>query len=304
MIHKINFKAMGCQMLAAVEHPSSRSAQLLAQVPEWFEAWETSLSRFRPESELNHLNQQAGTRVQVSDTIWQVLQAAIETEKQSDGLVTPAILEALVAAGYEQSFERLEQDRFAQPGGSPHLYPLQAIVLQPEDRSIYFPAGMRLDFGGVAKGWAAHQAMKRLKRYAPALVDAGGDIAISGLQSDGQPWLVGIEDPLNPGKNLETLRMGRSGLATSGKDYRRWKLNGMWQHHIIDPRNGKPAETDVLTATVVAPTVLEAEMAAKVVLILGSRDGLRWLETRPSCAGMVVTENGQVLKSRSFQGEA
>jgi FAD:protein FMN transferase len=300
MIHKTRFKAMGCQMLAAIEYPSRRAAQWLGQVPDWFETWEASLSRFRPESELNLLNQRPGETVRVSNTMWHVLQAAINAEEQSDGLVTPAVLDALVSAGYSQSFDHLEQDQFMAPADSFRLPPLRSIGLRPEDHSICLPAGLHLDFGGVAKGWAAQQAMKRLKSRGPALVDAGGDIAISGLQADGQPWLVGIEDPLHPGQYLETLRLGRCGIATSGRDYRRWKQNGTWQHHIIDPRSGKPAQTDVLTATVIAPTVLEAEMAAKVVLIRGSKEGLHWLDMHPSFAGIVVTENGQTWKSRSF----
>ncbi len=130
--------------------------------------------------------------------------------------------------------------------------------------------------GGVAKGWAAQQAMRRLKQYGPALVDAGGDIAVSGLKAGGQPWLVGIDDPWHVAENLGTLRLGRCGVATSGRDHRRWQQDGRWQHHIIDPRTGEPAVTDVLTATVVAPNVMEAEMAAKVVIDPGQPgwDGL------------------------------
>jgi thiamine biosynthesis lipoprotein len=160
---------------------------------------------------------------------------------------------------------------------------------------------LSLDFGGVAKGWAAHQAMQRLRGYGPVLVDAGGDIAISGLLSEGQPWAVGIEDPLHPDASLGTLMLGRCGVATSGRDYRRWKQGDTWKHHIIDPRSGEPAQTDILSATVIAPTVLEAEMAAKVVLILGSQTGLDWLTAHPTFAGMFVTDSGQMVYDRPFE---
>jgi thiamine biosynthesis lipoprotein len=87
-------------------------------------------------------------------------------------------------------------------------------------------------------------------------------------------------------------------VATSGKDYRRWKLDGVWIHHIIDPRTGQPAETDVLASTVIAPTVTEAEMAAKVVLISGSQSGLVWLEAHPQMAGLLVLDDGKLLYSQ------
>jgi thiamine biosynthesis lipoprotein len=69
-------------------------------------------------------------------------------------------------------------------------------------------------------------------------------------------------------------------------------------HHIIDPRTARPARTDVLTATVVAPTATEAEAAAKALLIQGSRAGLAWIEARPSFAALVVLEDGRIRRSR------
>lgn len=301
MYYSIDFRAMGCQMLAALDLPAGDATRLLAQAPGWFAIWEASLSRFRPDSELSQINSQPGTAVPVSETMWQVLQVARRVEAQSAGLVTPVLLEALLAAGYTTSFDRLDPQQGAGRVASPPVYSLQEVKFQPQQRTVCLPQGLRLDLGGVAKGWAAQSAMRLLEKYGPALVDAGGDIAISGLQSGGQPWLVGIDDPRRPGESLATLRLGRCGVATSGRDRRRWTQGGQWKHHIIDPRTGEPAATDVLTATVIAPNVLEAEMAAKVVLLRGSREGMAWLGQRPELAGVVVTEDGNVLTSRSFE---
>jgi thiamine biosynthesis lipoprotein len=301
MIYKLEFKAMGCQMLAAMENPPSQAKDLLAQVPGWFEAWEACLSRFRPGSELNQLNCSSGTEMQVSETLWSVFEASMLAHEQSEGLVTPTLLEALIAAGYDQSFDQVAVKPGPASSAGPRIYSSQAIEFWPESRSIRLPQGMHLDFGGVAKGWAADQAMKRLQSYGPALVDAGGDIAASGLLEEGQSWLVGIENPLDSEASLGTLGLGRCGVATSGRDYRRWKQAGAWKHHIIDPRTGEPAETDVLSATIIAPTISEAEMAAKAVLILGSQMGLDWLDAHPAYAGMLVAENGQVIYGPSFE---
>jgi thiamine biosynthesis lipoprotein len=303
MSQPLKFRAMGCQMLAAIDLPNDQAQRVLAQAPEWFAAWEAALSRFQPESELNRLNEQPGIPVPVSETMWRVLQAARRAEIESDGLVTPVLLNALVTAGYGTSFDRLDTDQKASPAVAPvrQSFTLQDIIFEAEDRRVCLPVGLRLDLGGVAKGWAAQRAMRKLERYGPALVDAGGDIAVSGLQSGGQPWLVGIDDPRGEGESIGTLRLGRSGVATSGRDYRRWKQDGHWKHHIIDPRTGEPADTDVLTATVIAPTVMDAEMAAKAALILGSRKGLAWLEGRPGFAGVLVTESGDVLTSKMLE---
>jgi thiamine biosynthesis lipoprotein len=77
--------------------------------------------------------------------------------------------------------------------------------------------------------------------------------------------------------------------------------NGVLQHHIIDPATNQPAETDLLTVTVVAPDVMEAEAAAKAAFILGSRAGLEWIEARPRFAGLFVLDNGQVLYSQKME---
>jgi thiamine biosynthesis lipoprotein len=301
VIYTADFKAMGCHMLAALEYSTHRAKDLLSRVPEWFEAWEASLSRFRPDSELNQLNNSPGMRVPVSQILWEVFQASLEAEKHSGGLVTPAVLEAVIAAGYTSSFDQLPLTQAGNDHGSRPLLPLQNIEYSPQDHSICLPVGLSLDFGGIAKGWAAHQAMNRLKNYGPALVNAGGDIAISGLLPGGEPWLVGIDDPLHPGASLGTLRLGRCGVGTSGKDYRHWMRGEVWKHHIIDPRTGEPAETDILNATVIAPTIIDAEMAAKVILILGSQAGLEWLETHPAFTGMLVTEDGHIVYGPSFK---
>ena len=90
-------------------------------------------------------------------------------------------------------------------------------------------------------------------------------------------------------------------MATSGKDYRRWLRAGAWQHHLIDPRTGLPARNDVLSVTIIAPTTFEAEIAAKVIAISGSEQGLAWLEEQPGYAAIIVREDGQAAYSAQME---
>jgi thiamine biosynthesis lipoprotein len=106
---------------------------------------------------------------------------------------------------------------------------------------------------------------------------------------------VGVADPFRPGNDILDLHLAGGGVATSGRDRRRWKAGRQWRHHLINPLTGLPAETDLVTATVIAEDVVEAEMAAKTVFLLGSRDGSAWLADRPRLAGFLVLEDGQVL---------
>jgi thiamine biosynthesis lipoprotein len=304
MIHTIEWKAMGCHMLAAGESDGERPP-LIDETPGWFEEWEQVLSRFRPDSELCQLNGSAGRPFGASPVLWSVYQAALEAEELSGGLVTPTLLEALEQAGYTQSFDLPEEDG-CQPAAPQNRHGVVTYPAGPaqedsgNDRMITIPYGVRLDFGGVAKGWAAQKAVERLEIAGPALVDAGGDIAISGALEGGLPWEVGVENPFQPGTDLTALKLGRCGVATSGRDYRRWRQGGKWMHHIIDPRTGLPADTDALTATVIAPDVLQAEAAAKTVFILGSRRGIDWLQAHPALAGLLILEDGGYVYTRNF----
>ncbi len=294
------FMAMNCEMSAVLDCDEQLMAGHLAQVPTWFAEWESHLSRFQADSELCRLNRSHGQPFAVSEILWEAVQTALLAAEWTGGLVTPTVLGALEATGYDQSFELIKAR-----GGVGRIATLSSvgdwreISCQAASRTICLPENGRVDLGGITKGWAAKQAAQRLGTYAPALVDAGGDIAVSGLRLDGSPWPVGIADP--GGSIVETLMLTSGAVATSGWDYRCWRQGTARHHHIIDPRSGQPANTDVLTATIVAPHAWQAEAAAKAVLILGSRMGLRWLEEHPELAGLLICENGRLLRTESLR---
>ncbi len=273
--------------------------RLWEAVPAWFEAWEQTFSRFRADSELSRLNERAGQWVRVSTSLWEVTHLALVAARWTDGLFSPTILNALEAAGYDRTFDEITaaaQPVVAQPDGQ-----WRSIQRQSLKRSIYLPPQARLDLSGIVKGWAADRAAKRLGVSGPALIDAGGDIAVSGPRADGAPWSIGISNPFQSDQPFETLKIAQGGVATSGRDYRRWLRAGKWQHHLIDPRTGLPAQTDVLSVTVIAPTTFEAEIAAKVIAISGSEQGLAWLEEQPGYAAVIVREDGQAVYSAQMK---
>jgi len=302
MLHRLPFRAMGCEMLAILEHDSESRPDILNDIPGWFEDWEQTLSRFRLDSELSVVNRTFDQPIEVSQTFWDVFQSAQWAYEFSDRLVTPAILDAVIDAGYDRPFD--EMDDYQNNMNEPVLFrnhPLPMIMTDPEAHTITLPQGVRLDFGGLAKGWAAHQTVERLQKYGPCLMNAGGDIAISGPQADGKPWPIGVSNPFDTGTDLEVLHLKRCGIASSGKDRRYWNQNGNFRHHIIDPFTGLPVETNLLRVTVIASTVTEAEAAAKTAFILGLEKGLAWIEAQPSFESIMILENGEVIHSTGIQ---
>jgi thiamine biosynthesis lipoprotein len=298
---EVSFRAMGCAVRAETESLDPHARTRLGVVEDWFETWEARLSRFRPDSELSRLNSRAGELVSVSPVLWQVLQTAIQAAKISGGLVTPTVLPALEAAGYDRSFGEVALEGDLDDTRSPGVPPWQAIRLEANGRRVQLPPEARLDLGGIGKGWAADRAAARLNALGPSLVEAGGDIAISGPRRGGRGWRIIVADPRHPDLDLAHLSVNAGGVATSGTDYRRWRRSGEWQHHLIDPRTARPADTDVRSATVIAPSLVLAEIASKTVLLLGSREGMDWLERRPGHAGLLVLNDGSRLDSRRLQ---
>jgi thiamine biosynthesis lipoprotein len=129
-------------------------------------------------------------------------------------------------------------------------------------RRIELGRGVRLDLGGIGKGYAVDRALGLLAAAGPCLVSAGGDLAVSGTPAGGV-WPVGVAVP----DGRVTVGLESGAVATSGRDRRRWRRGGEERHHLVDPRTGRPAEGDLLRVTVLAPTAVEAEVLAKALFL-------------------------------------
>lgn len=297
----ILFNAMGSRIFIALDTEEQIAMSEGEKIKRLFEEWEQALSRFRISSELSEINRHPGIPKKMSPVFAEVMRTAVHAAEISGGLVTPTILTALVNAGYENDFDAL-LERHGKDFEQALIAPVEnaAVDVDWRTNTITLPFGTRLDFGGVAKGWAAHTAMQYLREIAPVLVDAGGDISISGKMRDGSNWPIGVSNPLDDDHNLALLTVPGGGVATSGKDYHRWIINGEIQHHIIDPRNMRPAHTDILTATVLADNIMDAETYAKTAIILGSESGKTWLDEHAGIGYLLVLENGTMIRNDVF----
>jgi thiamine biosynthesis lipoprotein len=171
-----------------------------------------------------------------------------------------------------------------QPGGG-----WRSIRLDPERRAVTLPMGAGVDLGGIAKGLAVDATLARFRQLGigPALVNAGGDLAVIGTPPSSSTWPIAI--PVRD--ESWTLELGHGAVATSGRARRRWRQGSHERHHIIDPRTGESAATSTWSVTAVAGSCTQAEVAAKVAFLLGPDAGVASLEAE-GLAGLVVDENG------------
>jgi len=268
VIRRQGFRAMGTDVELLIDSDSDAESGEGLQVAEWeIRRLEDLFSRFRPDSELSRLNR-TGTII-AGPELAEVTELALAGRESTGGRFDPTVHDAVVAAGYDRSFELMDPDLAgrrdrtpARCGGGVHLdRATGAISLAP---------GARLDLGGIAKGYSADRVSDLLSAYGPCLVNVGGDLATRGAPEDGA-WAVGVE---TPGGTL-SLALERGAMATSGRDRRRWRCDGDAAHHVIDPTTARPADTDLLRVTVVASRAAWAEVLATGFLVAGAEAAVR-----------------------------
>ena len=193
--------------------------------------------------------------IDASPELADVVELALDARERTGGRFDPTVHDALVAAGYDRTFEELPPDGLQRPaaacGGGVELV----------GRRITLADGVRLDLGGIGKGYAAERVAELLALSGPCLVSAGGDVAVRGVPAAGT-WTVAVDEHL-------TLGLERGGLATSGTDRRRWRCGGVEQHHLIDPSTARPAVGDVVRVTAIGSDAVDAEVLAKTLLLQG-----------------------------------
>jgi thiamine biosynthesis lipoprotein len=258
-MERTSFRAMGTDVELLLDVPSDgTSGDAFAAVQDEFERLEAILSRFRPESELSTLNR-AG-RLDAGPDLFRVTELALEARERTGGRFDPTVHEALVAAGYDRTFEEVGV------GGTvvatrPAARCLGEVTVVRETREIVLGPGVKLDVGGIGKGYAVDRACELLAPLGPCLVSAGGDLAVRGGS-----WPVGVDARAG----MLTLELTSGAIATSGSDRRSWRTSEGRAHHLIDPRTGSPAETDLLRVTVAGPTAVDAEVLAKALFLAGA----------------------------------
>lgn len=276
------FPAMGTTVVAHVD-----DAEAFDATRRLFEAVEQACSRFRPDSELSAINRRPSEDTNVSPMMHEVLTVADQARDLTNGLVDVGVGGAVHDWGYDRTIREVRD--------LPSFPPTpEAPSWSLSEGRLHRPAGVRLDLGGIAKGWTCDRAVDSgLAR----LVGAGGDIRSSNPEAS-----VEILDPW--GSPVATVALGRGALATSSVSRRRWKVAGRDAHHLIDPRTLRPSTSPILSASAITRYAWEAEAAAKAILLKGEH-GLRWAEDRPWIRGAIaVWWDGSVFATPGLKAAA
>jgi thiamine biosynthesis lipoprotein len=262
------------------------------------EQLEAKWSRFRPDSELSRLNALPGRPVVVSSETFQVVELAVRAWRLTDGLFDPTVLAALMAAGYDRTFEQIAA---MAPADGPEPAPAPSpgcggIELLPAVPAIVLPPGRMLDLGGIGKGFAADLLVAGLRARGAkgSCVNIGGDLRVDGRAPTVDGWLVGIEHPEDaPLAPPVRLGLASGAVATSTDRRRRWIRSGEERHHLMDPRCGRPGRSPVAAATVLAGEGWLADVLAKVCFLCPER-APAFLDAA-GAAAVLIDDGGTVM---------
>jgi thiamine biosynthesis lipoprotein len=257
------------------------------------------MSHYKPESELSQINAHAAEApVKVDRELFDLLKLSLHFSELTNGAFDITYAGVGHLYDYRKHIRPTEEEiRAALPTVN-----WRNLILDPDNLTVKFAMpGMRIDVGGIGKGYAVDRciAILQSRGFTHAFVQAGGDSRIIG-DHDGRPWVVGIRHPDDPNKIVTKLPLVDTAMSTSGDYYRFFDDNGVRYHHIIDPHTGHPA-SKVRSATILGPTATETDGLSKTAFVIGAEKTLELINRMPNFDAIFVTPDGRVLYSKGLE---
>ena len=258
-----------------------------------FDRIDRQMSRYREDSELSRVNREAANGpVEVSDSLFTVLQQALRISELSHG----AFDISFGSIGYLYDFRARQQPSDEELAEGLAKVNYRSVVLDPSANTVRFlDEGVRLDLGGIAKGYTVDRGIDILKSFGirHARLSAGGDLRLLG-DKRGKPWIVGIRDPRSESRNAMVLPLTNVAVSTSG-DYERFFFddNNERVHHILSPATGKPAK-GVQSVTVLGDDSITTDGLSTAVFVLGAAKGLEMVNRLKGIDAVIIDEQRQV----------
>ncbi|WP_027339292.1 FAD:protein FMN transferase [Halonatronum saccharophilum] len=257
-------------------------------------------------SDINRLNQAAGKEgVSVSDETYYVVKEAIEYARLTEGAFDPTVGPLVRLWGINTDEARVPSQE--EIDETLELIGYNKVEFNDENNEIFLTKeGMKIDVGGIAKGYAADKAVEFLRDNGikSAYVNMGGGVTTLGAREDDNPWRVGIQDPREPrGEVLAIVNLMDMSVDTSG-DYERYFIeDGVRYHHILDTNTGYPSDMGIISSTIVTPKGLKADSLSTAIYNLGLEEGMRLIEEIEGVEGIIVTDDNKVYISSNLEEE-
>lgn len=263
---------------------------------------EQLLSTWRSDSELSRVNQEAGRRpVQVSSETLELVTRSLELGSLTLGGFNIALGPAIEAWSVIER-QRIPDEKELQQLKS--LVDWTRIQVNKEARTIYLPhTGMRIDVGGIGKGYAADRAVAEMKRVGVmgGVVALSGDIKAFGVLPDRKGFLVGIKHPRREDELIAMIDLKDEAVSTAGDYERFFERDGVRYHHILDPHTLQPVRT-CQSVTVIAKEGTVADGLDTGIFVLGPEQGMALVERLPGVEAIIIDQEGKITLSSGLRG--
>ena len=297
----------GTQVKVDVCYESSQKEEVGKAVVAVWKRWEDihwRMNVFNDKSDVANVNNSFRSPVKVGADTYYVIQEALHFNQLSSGVfditVWPLIKLWKESAAKNQLPTPQQLTEVKKALGPQNIY------LMPDNRVQVLNKETKIDLGGIAAGYAADEATKILRSHGfeDFLVDTGGDFYAGGLNCSQQPWRIAIKDPFDQTKILNVVQLSNAAVSTSGDYQQFYEIQGQRWTHIMNPITGYP-EKGIASATVIAPTDIEADAMATALCILGGKQGSNLIDSLgPQWASIVITreERGaQQYESKNYR---
>jgi len=300
-VRRVTDGIMGTRIIVELwsEDPAQGEADIDAVLAEMRHIDET-MSTYKPTSEVSQVNDRAAAGpMPITQELFDLLTTAKEYSVITDG----AFDITYASVGYLYDFRKHVRPTEGQIDKALPAIDYRHVLLDAQNRTVQFSQqGVRIDLGGIAKGYAVDRGIDALKArgITRAFVSAGGDSRIIGDRF-GKPWIVGIRDPTKgEGSVIARIPLVDAAISTSGDYERYFDEDGVRYHHIIDPHTGHSA-SKVRSATVIGPYATRTDGLSKTAFVLGPEKAMEIYNRLDDIDAIIVKLDGTVIHSRGMQ---
>lgn len=298
-VFKKNMTVMGTALEVTVSSDGPAKAEgAFAIVYKEMSRIEDEMSEWKDGTYVSLINRNAGKKaVKVPDELFKLIAASIQVSEITDGAfdITWAAMRGVW--DFTPGRERVPSPEEVR--GRLGLVDYRKIELDEKNRTVFLKGeGMAMGLGAIAKGYAVDRAMRAVadSGIKDAIIRAGGDMRVQGLDDEGKPWEIGIRQPREKDKLLARLRLTNISISTSG-DYERFFIkDNVLYHHIMDPKTGYPAKA-CRSVTILAPDTMTSDALSTAVFVLGPQKGMELIKKLKGVEGIIVDSDGAVHTS-------
>jgi thiamine biosynthesis lipoprotein len=272
--------------------------QLVAEVMAEYQRIDELMSTYKDSSEITRVNLHAADgSVVISAELFNLIADSLEISRRSAG----AFDVSYESVGFMYDYRAGQRPDSAAIASALPAIDYRGIRLDSERSTVAFARpGMRINLGGIAKGYAVERAARWLRSQGVehAVLNAGGDTRVVGDRR-GQPWVVGIRNPRSENAVVTRIPLVDEAISTSGDYERFFEENGERVHHIINPRSGRPTE-ELMSVTVIGPDALLTDALSTTVFVLGAQRGLELIESYAEYEAVVIDRDGNLSYSQGL----